>query len=174
MSKRLVCCLYPKMETQAQACLHWLGNRSALYGSHLEWPLRCYKHMHYATKTASQSTHLGAMYCRRDQNKPAVSVNQHTQLPKVMATCQKYSINTHDSTTRQPQALLRDTQHQHDVLHDQTVISTPVRHSVCKKLTALSNPKTPILIQKCHPYTVNPNSETPGKSKNVYFIVKMG
>ncbi len=34
--------------------------------------------------------------------------------------------------------------------------------------SALFNPKTPILIQKRHPYTRNLNRETPGDSKNAF------
>ena len=34
--------------------------------------------------------------------------------------------------------------------------------------TALLNPKTSILIQKCHPYTGNLNRERSGDSKNVF------
>jgi len=35
-------------------------------------------------------------------------------------------------------------------------------------VTALFNPRKSILIQKCHPYTGNLNSETLGDSKNAF------
>ncbi len=39
---------------------------------------------------------------------------------------------------------------------------------LCGDSRALFNLKTSMLIQKCHPYTGNLNSETPGDSKNAF------
>ena len=57
--------------------------------------------------------------------------------------------------------------HKRDCLHEQPTHHSPYQlHLQTADTVALFNPEASVPIQKCHPYTGNLNTETPGGSKN--------